>query len=196
MKFYSDGLISILRIAQKGYLSGDERRGYRDMKENINLKFQRAGRGDKAEILELYHSLVGTEFCAWTSDYPGEKDIEGDLFRDGLFCLKDMEGRIVGVISVDQDEEVEKLPCWTKELLPAAELSRLGVRIEYQNRGIARVLLQHGIEELRRQGKKSVHFLVCKTNEKAIRSYNKLNFEVVGECEMYGEEWWCYEHGL
>lgn len=162
----------------------------------MDFKFQKADRGDKAEILELYHSLVGTECCAWTSDYPGEKDIEGDLFRDGLFCLKDMEGRIVGVISVDQDEEVEKLPCWTKELLPAAELSRLGVRAEYQNRGIARVLLQHGMDELRQRGKKGVHFLVCKTNEKAIRAYSKLDFDVVGECEMYGEEWWCYEHEL
>lgn len=164
--------------------------------ENINLKFQKAASEDKAEILELYHSLVGTEFCAWTEDYPGEQDIEGDFSRDGLFCLKDTEGRIAGVISIDMDEAVENLTCWNKELMPAAELSRLGVRAEYQNRGIAGVLLQYGMQELRRQGKKSVHFLVCKTNDKAINAYNKLDFNVVGECEMYEEEWWCYEREL
>lgn len=160
------------------------------------MKFMKAAENDKAEILALYRSLVGTEFCAWTDDYPNETDIEGDLSRDGLFCLKDDAGKIVGVISIDHDEEVEKLPCWTEGLKPAAELARLGVREENQNRGVAGKLLQYGMEELKRRGKRSVHFLVCKTNKKAIRSYDKLCFDIVGECELFGEEWWCYEKSL
>ena len=52
------------------------------------------------------------------------------------------------------------------------------------------------MDELRSRGMKSVHFIVCKSNEKAIRSYNRLDFDVVGECEMFGEEWWCYEKRL
>ncbi len=155
-----------------------------------------ASEKDKSEILALYRSLAGTEFCAWTEEYPGEIDIEGDLSRDGLFCLKDEKGEIAGVISIDQDENVERLTCWSKELQPSAELSRIGVRVENQNQGIARKLLQHAMEELRRRGKRSVHLLVCKTNKKAIRSYEKLNFEVVGECQMFGEDWWCYEKVL
>lgn len=91
---------------------------------------------------------------------------------------------------------MERLTCWSKELQPSAELSRIGVRVENQNQGIARKLLQHAMEELRRRGKRSVHLLVCKTNKKAIRSYEKLNFEVVGECQMFGEDWWCYEKVL
>ena len=162
----------------------------------IKMRFVQAVENDKNEILALYRSLVGTEFCAWTKDYPGEYDIDGDLSRNGLFCLKDEKERIVGVISIDNDEAVENLSCWSKELKPAAELSRLGVRIENQNQGIARKLLQCGMEELRYQGKKSVHFLVCKTNKKAIRSYEKLKFDIVGECELFGEEWWCYEKSL
>lgn len=161
-----------------------------------NMEFVRVAKEDKEEVLALYHSLVGTEFCAWTNDYPGKKDIEGDLSRDGLFCLKDDNGKMIGVISIDQDEAVENLPCWREALKPAAELSRLGVKIENQNQGIARKLLQYGMDELRRRGKKSVHFLVCKRNLKAIRSYEKLDFDMVGECELFGEEWWCYEKEL
>ncbi|MDE5908687.1 MAG: GNAT family N-acetyltransferase [Lachnospiraceae bacterium] len=160
------------------------------------MKFVRAERKDKAEILALYRSLVGTECCAWTCDYPGDEDIEGDLARDGLFCMKDDKGEIVGVISIDQDDAVESLPCWKESLKPGAELSRLGVRIADQNQGIARKLLQHGMDELRRREMKSVHFIVCKSNQKAIRSYNRLDFDLVGECRMYGEEWWCYEKSL
>lgn len=160
------------------------------------MKFMHSTAGDKAEILQLYRSLVGTEFCAWTDEYPGEAEIEGDLSRDALFCMKDREGKIIGVISIDQDEAVEALPCWTEAWKPAGELSRLGVRPENQNQGMARQLLQHGMDELKRQGKRSVHFLVCKTNRKAMRSYDKLDFNIVGECELFGEEWWCYEKAL
>lgn len=170
--------------------------GRRKERGEIMMKFVRAREEEKDEILELYRSLVGTEFCAWTENYPTEIEVEGDLARDALFCLKDMKGKIVGVISIDEDEEVEKLRCWSETLKPAAELSRLGVRVESQNRGIARKLLEYGMDELRTQGYQSVHFLVCKTNKKAIRSYDKLKFDIVGECELFGESWWCYEKAL
>lgn len=160
------------------------------------MYFEKATAADKENILALYRSLVGTESCAWTQDYPNEGHIEGDLSRDALFCLRDEDGSIIGVISIDHDEEVDRLPCWSEELKPAAELARLGVSLENQNKGIARLLLQYGMDELKRQGKKSVHFLVCKTNKKAIRSYDRLNFDIVGECELFGEEWWCYEKKL
>lgn len=160
------------------------------------MKFMKADPEDKVAVLALYRSLVGTELCAWTDEYPGEVDIEGDLSRGGLFCLKDDNEDIVGVISIDQDEAVESLTCWSEVLKPAAELSRLGVRRESQNQGIARKLLQYAMEELKRRGKKGVHFLVAKRNLKAIRSYDRLDFSIVGECELFGEEWWCYEKNL
>lgn len=43
---------------------------------------------------------------------------------------------------------------------------------------------------------KGVHFLVSKTNERAMRSYQKLNFKKCGESDLYGEDWWCYEKAL
>ncbi len=43
---------------------------------------------------------------------------------------------------------------------------------------------------------KGVHFLVSKTNERAMRSYQKLNFTKCGESDLYGEDWWCYEKAL
>ncbi len=158
--------------------------------------FERATHADQEEILTLYRSLAGTEYCAWTQDYPGEPDIREDLSRNDLFCLRDTNKRIAGVISIDDDDEVEALPCWTKELQPSKELSRLGVHPEYQNQGIAGMLLQHAMDELRSRGIKSVHFLVCKTNQKAIRAYDKIGFDVVGECRMHDLPWWCYERQL
>ena len=185
------------------------------------MEFRRARREEAEEILQLYRSLIGTEYCVWTENYPTEREVEFDLSRNALFCLYEKmlepderkqgarlseeqtaeplpvtRGRLIGTISMDDDPEVEALSCWSKDRQPSAELSRLGVRVDYQNQGIARILLSHGMQELKRQQKKSVHFLVCKTNKKAIRSYQKLAFRVVGECRLFDVEWWCYEKEL
>ena len=102
----------------------------------------------------------------------------------------------MGVISMDDDPEVKALSCWSEDLTPVAELSRLGVATEYQNRGIARILLQEAMAELKTQGYKAVHILVAKDNVKALRSYEKLHFTTAGECELFGHSYWCYEKEL
>lgn len=157
--------------------------------------FERAMEQDADEILDLYKSLVGTEYCTWTESYPGREEIDFDLSRGALFCLRE-KGQIIGVISIDQDASVEALSCWSEELQPAAELSRLGVHPDYQNRGIAGELILKLMEVCREDGKKSVHFLVAKSNLKARRAYSRLQCSVVGECSLFGEEWWCYEKKL
>lgn len=158
--------------------------------------FIEATEAEKKEILELYRSVIGSQGCTWSMEYPNEEILEGDLKRNDLFCLKDESGTIVGAISVDDDKVVDKLVCWSKELQPGAELARLVVKEEFQNQGIARLLLQNGMTELKKRGCRSVHFLVSKTNERAIRSYAKLEFRVKGECDLFGEHWWCYEKEL
>ena len=146
--------------------------------------------------MAFYHSLVGTEGCVWTEDYPSELEVEFDLSREALYCLKDDENEIIGVISIDDDPAVKDLDCWSSDLNPAVELSRLGVRIDKQNQGIARVLLTSLMEELKSQGMRGVRLLGCKENKKAIRSYSKFHFYVAGEIEMFGHPYWCYEKDL
>ena len=52
------------------------------------------------------------------------------------------------------------------------------------------------MEELKNRGYQAVHLLVAKDNVTALRSYDKLNFESVGECELWGHMYWCYEKEL
>lgn len=160
------------------------------------LAFSLAKEEDLPDILALYRAAIGTEGCTWTLDYPNEDILNDDFRRGNLFCMKDQKDEIVGVISVDVDEAVAALSCWTKELRPAAELARLAVKESCQNQGIARLLLQAAMKELAGRGCRGVHFLVSKTNTKAIRSYDKLEFEVRGACNLYGTDWWCYEKEL
>ena len=80
--------------------------------------------------------------------------------------------------------------------MPGAEMSRLAVMPEYQNQGIARLLLKHGMTVLKERGYKSIHFLVNKHNIKAIKSYAAIEFNIVGECELFDQPFICYEKQL
>lgn len=155
-----------------------------------------ASEDDKEQIFKLYKSQIGREYCPWDEYYPGMEEIEFDLSKESLFVMKAENGELVAAVSIDHDDEIDKLSCWTKELTPGGELSRLAVSVEYQNQGIAQEMLKYGMSVLRERGYKSIHFLVNKTNEKALRSYNHLNFNNVGECFMFGQPFWCYEKKL
>ena len=160
------------------------------------MYFQKATIEDVNEISMLYRAAIGTDGCTWSLDYPNAEITRGDLGRGDLFCMKTEGGEIVGAISVDDDKEVEGLPCWSEDLKPVAELSRLVVKESYRNQSVARKLLSCGMEELRKRGCKGVHFLVSPGNERALRSYARLEFTNCGECDLYDHHWFCYEKQL
>ena len=59
-----------------------------------------------------------------------------------------------------------------------------------------RKLMSGAMEELRRQGFKSVHILVAKENKKALASYKVFEYETVGACFLHEHDYWCYEKAL
>ena len=129
-----------------------------------------AKESEREEILSLYRSQLGREYCAWDEDYPGNDEISFDLSRDALFVMK-RDGKIIGAVSIEEDQDVDDLPCWNPDLAPGGELARLCVSPEHQNEGLARKLMSFGIRELKNRGFRSIHFLVNKYNLKASRSY-------------------------
>ncbi len=150
---------------------------------------------DRNEILALYKAQIGQDYCPWDEDYPSNEAINWDLSRDALFVLK-INGSIKAAVSIEEDEEVDRLLCWDKNLSPVGELARVAVLPDEQNKGLGRIMLKFGMDELKRRGFKGIHILVNKYNTKAIRCYAVFGFRVVGECNMYEQEFLCYEREL
>ena len=150
---------------------------------------------DSAEVLALYKAQLGREFCPWNEFYPTQEEIDYDLSRDALFVLKG-DGRIKAAVSVEAADELAQLGFWDDSLLPVGELVRLAVLPEEQNKGLARVMLRFGLDELRRRGFRGIRFLVGRHNEKALRSYAPFGFHIAGETHMYGQDFVCYEGAL
>lgn len=156
------------------------------------MKLEKATRKDVNLILELYRSVLDTPYCRWSMEYPAMENIEDDLARDELFCFRE-NGEIIALISMDKDDEVAALSCWNHKLDPAKEISRLCVRRDYQGRGIAGELIEGIIEYGRATGIKSIRYLVSKNNLLAQKAYSRLEFRRVGECQLYHDDYWCYE---
>lgn len=150
---------------------------------------------DREEILSLYRMQMGREGCPWNDEYPSNETIDFDLSRDALFVLK-TEGKIMAAISLEEDEAVDSLGCWDKELEPMGELARLAVMPELQNKGLGRIMIQRGLDELKARGYKGIHIIVNKYNQKAIRSYAVFGYHLAGECHMYDQDFLCYEKKL
>lgn len=154
-----------------------------------------ATEADRSEILALYRAQLGREYCPWNEHYPTDEEISWDLSRDALFVLK-MGGTIKAAVSIDEDESTDALSCWDKNLEPEGELARLAVLPEMQNRGLGRVVMQFGMDELKRRGFRGIHILVNRHNVKAICCYAEFGFRVVGECHLYEQDFLCYEKEL
>lgn len=155
-------------------------------------KIYPAKREDKEEILALYKTFLYGP-ADWNEYYPNEDTVEFDLSRNALFVMKNDCGQIIAAISIDKDEAVDKLPCWDEKLTPAAEFSRLCVRKDMQNQGIAKEMIRYVFEILRQEGKKSVHILVKTGHKAALSSYSAIGFKAVGECNLFDKDFICME---
>ena len=161
------------------------------MDNNIQL----ATEDDREQLLKLYKEQHGREFCPWNENYPSNETIDFDLSRDALFVMKEND-EIIAAISIDEDDDVDRLECWDRNIFPGGELARVAVKPSMQGRGIAQKMMAYGMKALKERGYKSVHFLVNKHNVKAIRSYAHFGFNVVGECFMFEQDFFCYEKEL
>ena len=129
----------------------------------------------------------------WDEDYPNEETIGFDMSRDALFVMKNDDDEVIAAISIDKDDDVDSLPCRDKSLAPSGEFSRICVRKDMQNQGIARQMILHVFDVMKKDGKKGAHILVKTGHEAALALYGKLGFKTVGECFMYGKEFICME---
>ena len=155
-----------------------------------------ATEADTEALLRLYRAQVGRPFCFWTEDYPGPDTIAFDLSRDALFVMKDEAGELLAAVSAEEDEAVDRLPCWTPSLQPGGEFARLAVAPAFQQRGLARQMVSHILGVLRQRGFRSVHILVNRDNLIARRCYAPFGFREAGSCDMYGQHFLCWEKAL
>jgi ribosomal protein S18 acetylase RimI-like enzyme len=155
-----------------------------------NYVFSIAKQNDIDEILDFYHSLIGTPGCTWHLDYPNRKIIESDIHYESLYILRDKDNSIISVAAAGMNDELEELHWNTKN---PCDLARIGVLSTRQNQGIGTLMLCNVINAVKKRGFDGIRMLVSKSNPSALALYDKNGFTKCGEAIMYGIDFFCYE---
>ncbi len=157
--------------------------------------FRKASDTDKAEILALYHSLIGTEGCTWNIYYPTMEDIEEDLKREALYCLTDEKGGIAAAVFAGSDPDMDELE-WDPRVTRTVDMSRLGVKHELQGQGVGARIMNEVLSHAKESGCDGARLLVSRSNPAALALYGKLGFENLGEARMYNIDFYRFEKRL
>ena len=157
--------------------------------------FETAGAGDADNILTLYRSVMGSDFCTWNEFYPGMEEIRADYESGNLYVLRDCS-KIIGAISIVPENELDELEFWKIKDGSAAEIARVAVVPEYQGRGLALRMVLDTEKILKARGCRAVHLLAARVNIPACHTYQKAGYHLAGECNMYGHRFCAYEKEL
>ena len=152
-----------------------------------------AEKEDAAQVLSLYKAAQMGEFCLWDDSYPTITEIQQDLETKNLYVITD-DSKIVGAISVVPENELDGFDCWTHK--DGKEIARVVVDKAYQGQGIALKMVQSIEAILRRQRCKAIHLSVAKSNIPAYKTYLKAGFTVVGQAQMYGNDYYLMEKAI
>lgn len=151
---------------------------------------------DIEELMELYSMQIGTDGCTWDGGYPSYELAEQDIIDERVFCVRDENGKMIATIAWDKDEEVAALSCWDTSLHKTAEYARVCVHPKYQHRGLTVSLFLGSEERLRKEGYDGVHYIVSKTNRRALQAYHKFGYTCKGEIKLFEHDWYAYEKKL
>ena len=168
----------------------------KSLKRDENLHIEQAEMRDADEIFALYRSLINMPYSTWSEDYPTREIVEDDIRDHEIIVMRDEQNRIIAAISLWQEVEFADAAAWYPDVTKWAMLSRLGVSKEWQGRGIAKRMLAAAMVSAKEAGCEAVQFLVAKSNPIAQRAYAPLGFDICGECEMWEEQWLCYQKRL
>ena len=154
---------------------------------DLSYCFRIAEWGDAEQVLSLYRAAKGGEFCVWNENYPTSLEIEQDLSTGNLYVMT-LGNRIIGAISIVPENELDHLRCWSYK--DGKEIARVVIDKAYQGRGLSFKMVQRVESILREKGHMSIRLSVVKSNIPAYKTYTKAGFAVVGEAQMYGNDYY------
>ena len=155
--------------------------------------FKMATQDDAAQVLSLYERAKSDALCVWNDSYPSMTEIEHDLETKNLYVMTD-GSKVIGAISVVPENELDGFDCWSCK--DGKEIARVVIDKTCQGRGLSSEMVQSIVPILRKNGCKAIHLSVVKTNIPAYQTYVKAGFAVVGEAQMYGNDYYLMEKAI
>lgn len=146
---------------------------------------------DAEDIVGIYSSLVGSDGCTWDENYPTLDFVKKDIAGDSLY--KVVKGGVTAASAYLGDyEESEWIECFPSGLGKMGEVSRVGVKREFQRQGVGYALIEFLKKQAKTLSYDGLGLLCGAENFSAMRLYERCGFTRCGESFLYETHWFCY----
>jgi ribosomal protein S18 acetylase RimI-like enzyme len=134
-------------------------------------------------VAEQDQTVLG--FAAFTKNV--NRLYEAVIFRRGIWFAFLLAGKLLSPARMKKAFETLLYPARIRKMnLPSAELLSIVVRPEERRKGLARQLIEKGLQECQRRGIDRVKVLVGADNVAANTLYRKCGFEPAGQIKNHG----------
>ena len=143
---------------------------------------------DLENIMKMYNSCVGgmlkNDIDQWDETYPNAEIISDDL-KLGSYFVAELNGKIVGGVNIDQQQDPTYLNInWKDNSNQFLVVHRLGVQEENWGDGIGKALMMFSEELVKEQGLSSIRLDTYSGNPKAMEFYLRLGYNELGTIDL------------
>ncbi|WP_170007124.1 GNAT family N-acetyltransferase [Bacillus fonticola] len=132
----------------------------------------------------------------WTGEYPQRDHFAADIASGTLFVAKNEQGKLVGSITVDQEEPAPYAKIdWRQSYTKPFIFHRLAVDVHERGAGVASKLIRFAEGYALTRGTMYMKTDTYSLNKKAQRLFEKLGYVKVGTMlfQGKGEPFYCYD---
>jgi ribosomal protein S18 acetylase RimI-like enzyme len=138
------------------------------------IKIRKATESDKPAVWEIIKSVIaGGDTYVFSPDTPESEMISYWFSSEKFVYVAEDNGETLGTYWIKANQ-----PGLGSHVANGAYM----VSPKAKGKGIGRLMAEHSLEEARRLGFKAIQFnFVVKSNEVAVRLWQKVGFEIIGE---------------
>lgn len=155
------------------------------MRGSVGLQIRKAEHEDLNIIIKIFRNAIkvmnNNNIYQWDDIYPTNENLEQDVFNGQMYVgIKD--GEIVSALVINNEcEEEYKNGNWRYDNGKFAVVHRLCVNPIYQNKGVGKDTMIKIEEILKTEGIQSIRLDTFSLNPDALRLYQTLGYQKVGE---------------
>lgn len=164
----------------------------------MEYRFEKATGSDLDELMVNIEAAKHGGMSDWDEEYPNREIVSEDIATGGAYVLRDGAGIAASIclhgILDETTLELEEAPgiTWTATDAPCG-LSRLCVRVELQNRGVGRRMMEAIAAEAKARGASAIRLLASVDNPAANSLYVRIGCTRLGETRLYNWPFVAYE---
>ena len=160
---------------------------------------RKANKTDLDNIMKMYKSCVSgmikNGIDQWDDTYPNTEIISEDL-NVGTYYVAEIDETIIGGINIDRNQDNTYLALdWKDKSDSFLVVHRLGVKEEFWNKKIGKVLMLFTEKLVLEKALKSIRLDTYSGNPKAMEFYRRLGYTELGTIDLKADKdkYYCFE---